>query len=164
MDCTIQFNRKKLGKVVYQKDAIVYTQDPQTLRDYVKQIYRWDTGTWQVGRKHRMWQGMSPIDWEFKMLMSEGVFFSLLFMLLPLWMYLWRGAWWAVPIDMAVLFISSLVCAVTEGRVDAALYAPLAIILRVTDCAVFLYSFIETVVIGRKVHGWFTVKRYVEGQ
>ena len=163
MDCTIQFNRKKLGKVVYQKDAIVYTQDPQTLRDYVKQIYRWDTGTWQVGRKHRMWQGVSPIDWEFKMLMSEGLFFSLLFMLLPLWMCLWKSAWWAVPIDMAVLFISSLVCAVTEGRVDAALYAPLAIILRITDCAVFLYSFIETVIIGRKVHGWFAVKRYAGG-
>ena len=164
MDCTIQFNRKKLGKVLYQKDAIVYTQDPQTWRDYIRQIYRWDTGTWQVGRKHRMWRGVSPIDWEFKLLMGEGILFSLLFMLLPLWMCLWKGAGYAIPIDIAVLFIASLVCAVTEGRPDAALYAPLAIVLRLTDCAVFLYSFVETVVLGRRIHGWFAVKRYSESQ
>src|SRR5262250_2018285 len=52
MDCTIQIHRKKLGKIVYQPQAIVSTQDPRTLRDYVKQMYRWHTGAWQVGQKY----------------------------------------------------------------------------------------------------------------
>src|SRR5438132_5552944 len=36
MDCTIQIHRKKLGKIIFQREAIVSTQDPRTLRDYVK--------------------------------------------------------------------------------------------------------------------------------
>ena len=60
MDCTIQVHRKKLGKIVYQKHAVVSTQDPRTLRDYVKQMYRWHTGAWQVGLKYGMLTG--PVE------------------------------------------------------------------------------------------------------
>jgi cellulose synthase/poly-beta-1,6-N-acetylglucosamine synthase-like glycosyltransferase len=50
MDCTIQIHRKKLGRIVYEKQAVVSTQDPRTLRDYVKQIYRGDKGPGHVGQ------------------------------------------------------------------------------------------------------------------
>ena len=73
MDCTIQIHRKKLGRIVYEKQAVVSTQDPRTLRDYVKQIYRWDNGTWQVGQKYGMLTGVKKIDWEYKLLMGEGI-------------------------------------------------------------------------------------------
>lgn len=160
MDVTIQFTRKRLGKALYQKKALVYTQDPRTLRDYVKQMYRWNTGAWQVGKKHHMLRGMTRIDWEYKLLMGEGIAFSLLFLLFPLWILLWPGALYAIPMDMAIFGIAALSCALADRRPDAVLYAPFAIVLRVTDCAVFLYSFCETVVFGRKIHGWFAVKRY----
>lgn len=160
MDVTIQVNRKKLGKVLYQNKAFVYTQDPRTLRDYIKQMYRWDTGCWQVGKKHHMWRGVSRIDWEYKLLMVEGIVFSLLFLLVPLWIRIWHGAAYAIPLDMTVFFGAAGICAITEGRADALRYAPFAIVLRVTDCAVFLYSFCETVLFARPVHGWFAVKRY----
>ncbi|MBV9481598.1 MAG: glycosyltransferase [Acidobacteria bacterium] len=64
MDCTIQVHRKQLGRIVYEADARVFTQDPSTLRDYVKQLYRWHTGAWQVGQKYAMFTGMSKIEWE----------------------------------------------------------------------------------------------------
>jgi cellulose synthase/poly-beta-1,6-N-acetylglucosamine synthase-like glycosyltransferase len=160
MDVTIQFNRKKLGRALYQSKAFVYTQDPRTLRDYIKQMYRWNTGTWQVGRKHHMLRGMARLDWEYKLLMGEGIAFSLLFLLLPLWIWLWHRAVYAIPMDMAVFGIAAAGCAVTDRRPDAILYAPFAVVLRVTDCAVFLYSFCETILFDRKIHGWFAVKRY----
>ena len=59
MDCTIQVHRKKLGRIIYQKHAIVSTQDPRTLRDYIKQMYRWHTGAWQVGLKYEMLTGLN---------------------------------------------------------------------------------------------------------
>ena len=111
MDCTIQVHRKKLGKIVYQKHAVVSTQDPRTLRDYVKQMYRWHTGAWQVGLKYGMLTGLSKIDLEYKLLMGEGVIFATLFLLLPVWLVLYpRLAFYGVGMDMIVLIFLSMIC------------------------------------------------------
>ncbi len=108
MDCTIQVHRKKLGRIVYQKHAVVSTQDPRTLRDYVKQMYRWHTGAWQVGLKYGMLTGLSKIDLEYKLLMGEGVIFAALFLLLPLWLVISpRLAFYGVGMDMMVLIFLS---------------------------------------------------------
>ena len=92
MDCTIQVHRKKLGKIIYQKRAVVSTQDPRTIRDYTKQMYRWHTGAWQVGMKYGMLTGLSKIDLEYKLLMGEGVIFATLFLLLPVWLVIFPQA------------------------------------------------------------------------
>src|SRR6202158_316666 len=83
MDCTIQVHRKKLGKIIYQKRAGAFTQDPNNLRGYVKQMYRWNVGAWQVGKKYGMISGLSKIDLEYKLLMGEGVFFATIILLSP---------------------------------------------------------------------------------
>ena len=161
MDCTIQVHRKKLGKIVYQKEAVVSTQDPRTLRDYVKQMYRWHTGAWQVGKKYGMITGRGKIDWEYKLLMGEGVVFGLLFLLLPVWLLFWpRIAFYAVGMDCVVLMLLSLICACCDWRTDVLFSSPLYGLLRFVDCSVFLYSFWKTVVQKKQVRGWFAVKRY----
>jgi biofilm PGA synthesis N-glycosyltransferase PgaC len=161
MDCTIQVHRKKLGKIVYQKHAVVSTQDPRTLRDYVKQMYRWHTGAWQVGRKYGMLTGLSKIDLEYKLLMGEGVIFATLFLLLPVWLLFFpRLAFYGVGMDMIVLVILSMICAVCDRRTDVFIYSPMYPLLRFVDCSVFLYSFWKVVVQKKQVRSWFAVKRY----
>jgi poly-beta-1,6-N-acetyl-D-glucosamine synthase len=161
MDCTIQVHRKKLGRIVYQKHAVVSTQDPRTLRDYVKQMYRWHTGAWQVGRKYGMLTGLSKIDFEYKLLMGEGVIFATLFLLLPVWLlFCPRLALYAVGMDMVVLVFLSLICAVCDRRIDVCMYALLYPSLRFLDCSIFLYSFWKVVIQKKEVRGWFAVKRY----
>jgi len=161
MDCTIQVHRKKLGKIVYQKRAVVSTQDPRTIRDYVKQMYRWHSGAWQVGMKYEMLTGLSKIDLEYKLLMGEGVVFATLFLLLPIWMFLYpRLACYAVGMDMMVLIFLSMICAVCDRRTDVCLYSLLYPLLRFVDCSVFLYSFWKVVIQKKQVRGWFAVKRY----
>jgi biofilm PGA synthesis N-glycosyltransferase PgaC len=161
MDCTVQVHHKKLGKIVYQKHAVVSTQDPRTLRDYVKQMYRWHTGAWQVGRKYGMLIGLSKIDLEYKLLMGEGVIFATLFLLLPVWLLLYpRLALYAVGMDMVVLVSLSLICAVCDRRIDVCMYALLFPALRFVDCSIFLYSFWKVVIQKKEVRGWFAVKRY----
>ena len=113
MDCTIQVHRKKLGKIVYQRKAVVSTQDPRTLRDYIKQMYRWHTGAWQVGRKYGMISGRSKIDWEYKLLMGEGVIFGLLFLLLPVWLRVLptsRALYGRHGLDGADVYVTDLRC------------------------------------------------------
>jgi poly-beta-1,6-N-acetyl-D-glucosamine synthase len=161
MDCTIQVHRKKLGRIVYQKRAVVSTQDPRTLRDYVKQMYRWHTGAWQVGRKYGMLTGLSKIDLEYKLLMGEGVVFATLFLLMPLWLLIYpRLAFYGVGMDMIVLVFLSMICGVCDRRVDVFIYSPMYPLLRFVDCSVFLYSFWKVVVQKKQVRGWFAVKRY----
>ncbi|HXP15772.1 MAG TPA: glycosyltransferase family 2 protein [Terriglobales bacterium] len=161
MDCTIQVHRKKLGRIIYQKRAVVSTQDPRTLRDYVKQMYRWHTGAWQVGRKYGMLTGLSKIDLEYKLLMGEGVVFATLFLLVPLWLLLYsRIAVYAVGMDLIVLVFLSLMCAICDRRMDVLLFSPLYPLLRTVDCSVFLYSFWKVVIQRKQVRGWFAVKRY----
>jgi biofilm PGA synthesis N-glycosyltransferase PgaC len=161
MDCTIQVHRKKLGKIVYQKHAVVSTQDPRTLRDYIKQMYRWHTGAWQVGRKYGMLTGLSKIDLEYKLLMGEGVIFATLFLLLPVWLVLYpRLAFYGVGMDMIVLMLLSMICGLCDRRTDVFLFSPMYPLLRFIDCSVFLYSFWKVVVQKKQVRGWFAVKRY----
>jgi len=161
MDCTIQVHRKKLGRILYQRDAVVSTQDPRTVRDYIKQIYRWDTGTWQVGQKYGMATGLSKIDWEFKLLMGEGLVFSALYLLLPaLLLVRPRIAAYGAGMDFAVLVVLAFVCAIRERRMDVITALPTYEVLRFVDCSVFLYSFWKTVIQRKQVRGWFAVKRY----
>jgi poly-beta-1,6-N-acetyl-D-glucosamine synthase len=161
MDCTIQVHRKKLGRIVYQKHAVVSTQDPRTLRDYVKQMYRWHTGAWQVGRKYGMLTGLSKIDLEYKLLMGEGVVFATLFLLMPLWLLIYpRLAFYGVGMDMIVLVFLSMICAACDRRVDVFIFSPMYPLLRFVDCSVFLYSFWKVVIQKKQVRGWFAVKRY----
>lgn len=161
MDCTIQIHRKKLGRIVYQRDAVVSTQDPRTVRDYIKQIYRWDTGTWQVGQKYGMASGLSKIDWEFKLLMGEGLIFSTLYLLLPgLLLVRPKIAFYGAGMDFSVLVVLAFVCAIRERRTDVIVALPTYEVLRFVDCSVFLYSFWKTVIQRKQVRGWFAVKRY----
>jgi len=161
MDCTIQVHRKKMGRIVYGPEARVFTQDPSTIRDYIKQMYRWHTGAWQIGQKYEMFTGLSKIDWEYKLLMGEGAFFGLLYLLLPLWLMVFRKfAFVAVGMDGLALMLLSLVCAVSESRIDVFTSSPMYVLLRFVDCSVFLYSFWKTVILRKQVRGWFAVTRY----
>jgi peptidoglycan-N-acetylglucosamine deacetylase len=52
MDITITLSRYG-HRVVYNPDAIAYTEAPETIREFFKQRYRWTYGRFQVIAKHR---------------------------------------------------------------------------------------------------------------
>ncbi|MDA3626983.1 glycosyltransferase family 2 protein [Saccharopolyspora sp. WRP15-2] len=49
---TFEVYQKQLGKVGFTPAAVAATQDPGTLKDYVKQCKRWALGLWQTVRLH----------------------------------------------------------------------------------------------------------------
>jgi len=161
MDCTIQIHRKKLGKIIYQPKALVFTQDPSNLRSYIRQMYRWDVGAWQVGKKYRMVSGLGRVDFEYKLLMGEGIIFATIFLLIPVWLLLWPGR---VSLlmggEFAFQIILSMVCAVCDRRKDVVLSSFAFPVLRFIDCVVFLAAFWKVMVRRQQIHTWFAVKRY----
>jgi cellulose synthase/poly-beta-1,6-N-acetylglucosamine synthase-like glycosyltransferase len=52
---TFEVHAKRLGRIAFRPGAaIAYTQDPDTLRDYAKQVRRWNLGFWQTLRRHKL--------------------------------------------------------------------------------------------------------------
>ncbi|MEZ2389765.1 glycosyltransferase [bacterium RCC_150] len=52
---TFEIHAKKLGRIAFHPSAAVaYTQDPDTMKDYIKQVRRWILGFWQTVRRHHM--------------------------------------------------------------------------------------------------------------
>ena len=162
MDCTIQVHRKKLGKIVYQKRAVVSTQDPQNdsrLRQAdVPLAHRRLAGGHEVRNADRAFEdrsGIQAVDGRRRYLRNlVSAAAGLAGALSP------RLAFSAVGMDMVVLVFLSLICAVCDRRIDVCMYSPLYPLLRFVDCSVFLYSFWKVVVQKKEVRGWFAVKRY----
>jgi poly-beta-1,6-N-acetyl-D-glucosamine synthase len=161
MDVTIQIHRKKLGKIVYQPEANVITQDPSTLADYYKQMRRWHTGTWQISRKHHLIRGVRKIDFEFKLLMFEGLILSVFILCFPIGLAFWPKTFLSgLLIDATVLLVVSIFCGIMDRRWDVIYYYPTYEFLRVVDAFVFLKSFWDITIMKRDLHNWFSVRRY----
>jgi cellulose synthase/poly-beta-1,6-N-acetylglucosamine synthase-like glycosyltransferase len=79
---TFEVYQKRLGKVAFTLDAVAVTQDPDNLRDYVRQITRWGLGLWQTVRRHpprcNLFSAMLTV------LLLELLTSSMFFLLLPL--------------------------------------------------------------------------------
>jgi glycosyltransferase involved in cell wall biosynthesis len=51
---TFEVHAKRLGRIAFHPNiALAYTQDPDTVGEYVRQIRRWSLGYWQTVRLHR---------------------------------------------------------------------------------------------------------------
>lgn len=160
MDVTIQIYRRGLGPILYASSAQVTTQDPLTLRDYGKQIRRWNTGAWQIGRKFRMWGGSEKIDLEFQFLMGEGLLCAILLFVSAISALTHPMMRYPLLSDMLVCFAMSLVCAIRERRLDVLVYSPLYVVLRFFDCLVFISCFVAAVVLNKPNREWGNLQRY----
>jgi cellulose synthase/poly-beta-1,6-N-acetylglucosamine synthase-like glycosyltransferase len=168
MDWTIQIHRKNLGRTFYVPEAIVYTQDPATLQDYLRQIQRWYTGAWQVIRKHHIPFRMKKIDWELGLLCFEGLAYGLLFTLTPFllpllllshWAWFWTIALYA-SYDLFMVSGLALYSAVRNRRLDIFLQFPLFYITRYLNACVFLQSFYWVYIKQEVILRWHRAKRY----
>ena len=161
MDLTVQIHRKRLGRIRYSARAVVQTQDPRRIREYVGQLTRWYSGTWQVMRLHRLPFGRQRLDAEFALLVGEGLFYSLLVLALPLLAYLWPTAtlhW--ILLDQSVFAIAAIACGWRLRRFDVLLWFPLYAPLRVIGSIVWVRTFWLEVVRRRTLRTWFAVARY----
>jgi poly-beta-1,6-N-acetyl-D-glucosamine synthase len=165
MDLTVQIHRKRLGRIRFAQDAIVYTQDPRRIRDYVGQLTRWYCGTWQVMRLHRLPFGRQRLDAEVALLIGEGLAYSLLVLAIPVLAWLWPTATlrWLL-LDQVVFALAAVMCAWRLRRLDVLLWFPTFVPLRVIGCVVWIRTFWLEVIRRRTLRTWFSVARYDTGR
>jgi poly-beta-1,6-N-acetyl-D-glucosamine synthase len=129
--------------VIYVRDAVVITADPQDLlRSYTRQLIRWNGGAWSCTRQLKMWGSTRRIALETQLVMSEGLVTSVLLLLLPVWIYLFPKTvetW--LTIDGGFMLFSATVVSLTQKRWDILMYSPAYVFLRFVDSYLFLRSF-----------------------
>jgi hypothetical protein len=79
---TFEVYQKRLGKVGFTLHAVAITQDPDNLRDYIRQTKRWAVGLWQTVRRHPPRANLFTA--MLVLLLLELITSSVMFFLLPL--------------------------------------------------------------------------------
>lgn len=152
MDMTFLIHRKKLGKIVYTPKAIVITQDPKTIKEFLKQIDRWYTGFWQCILKHKVPWGGQILDAELTLLGLDGVFngFLSLFLLLALPILFIKNpniVYYPFLFDLIFFVIPTVTyTAIMHKTAKLFIYIPFFYPLRIISGLVFLKSFFKVVI------------------
>lgn len=162
MDLTVQVHRHK-GTVLYVPKAIVYTQDPSTLKDYNKQILRWYRGFWQVVLKHKVlsiFQKKQRIDWYMLLLIFDAILFNRAAWLIMLLMYMPQNALGLLALDVGTAFAVALYGAFRTGRWDCIYKFPICYFIAYLNIYSYVRALIEIVVLRKELLAWNKVARY----
>jgi len=155
---TVQLQR--LGKqIVYVPDACVMTQDPRTLKDFIGQLLRWDRGTWQVIKAHKLMRVNSALDWYVGSLILEQGLFTLFLLLLPLLVWLYPVfILLGLCIDQVIVAVYAMMTARRDRRWDVLAAFPSFILLRMLSA--FLFSWSYLLELRTAETKWFKPERY----
>lgn len=166
-DVTMQLHRKKLGPIQYITGAVAYTQDPKTVRDFVKQITRWYRGLMQGVRTHGIGRQLKRIDAYLSYQILQNVwFFATYFVVVPAIALLQGSAAVlaaAFLYDVAVTWLLTVGVAAFARRWDILAAFPHIYALRWLSVSIFLKALFEVVVLGKfknTTGAWTTVERY----
>lgn len=152
LDFTYRLHENKM-KIIYDKKAISYTQDPATLKGYINQMRRWYAGGWQNLLKHYKIANRPLNALELSLMYIEGVIFSLLLFLFPI-LNINFFKFFILPYFIFQLIIG-VYSSIVRKRFDLLFYAPLYIILNFVNAYVFLEQFFIEIIIRKKNLVWF---------
>ncbi|MDB5165062.1 MAG: hypothetical protein JWL89_688 [Candidatus Saccharibacteria bacterium] len=167
-DITLQFHRQKLGKIRYIPNAVNFTQDPQTLRDFCKQTARWHRGFFQGVRRHKIGRRAQPIDLYIGYQLTETVLYlAQIFILLPLLIFSTHPHRWSIiPLFMLteyfMICIIAIFTAAAAKRPISLSVVPVFYLMRMLELGIFTMAFFEVIVLRRfqqQTIGWQTENR-----
>lgn len=166
MDHTFEIQRRKLGKIKFANDAHVVTQDPRTLKDFIKQLDRWYSGFWQCVLKHNVPWGGQIFDAEVALMAIEGLVNSLASASLIAILFFLRGRYglliYPLLFDLFLFLIPTMILfAIKRKTFVHFLLIPQFYFLRFLSAILFLKSFIK-VALATKFRLQWNTKRYGE--
>ncbi len=157
LDFTYRLHQKNL-KVFYDRRAVVLTQDPITVTQYMNQMRRWFGGGLQCLIKHYNLATTRPqIALELSLIYMEGVAFSMLLFVLPI-----------ISLRFYVMMILSYLIIATalgifaswkERRIEL-IFIPIPYLFIVyVNSYIFLEQVMKEVILKRKNLIWFKPER-----
>jgi len=167
-DITLQVHRKKLGNILYIPQAVNYTQDPQSLRDFCNQNLRWMRGFFQGVKKYGIGLHGQRVDMYLGLQMFLTLFFLVqLFVISPLLVFSNDNGWLIVLYMLAIDFIINFSIAFSASflakRWNLVGVMPYFYFLRSIEIGITVIAFFEVFALHKfnddKAIGWSTAGR-----
>ncbi|HSW88547.1 MAG TPA: glycosyltransferase family 2 protein [Candidatus Saccharimonadales bacterium] len=158
LDFTYQYHENKL-KLTFCKKAIVYTQDPSTLRDYITQLRRWHAGNWQNLIKHKTVLNKPANALELSLIYLEGLIFPLLLivaLVLNIKVFLFFSITY-----LTIILLFALYGAKRDKRWDLIIHVPAYFFASFINYAIFIEQLIREVAFSKKNLTWSQSQRKV---
>ncbi len=166
-DLTLQIHRKKLGKIKYIPEAVNYTQDPRTIKDFYDQTQRWYRGFFQGIKRYNIGLSIHRIDLSVLILLGDLLLFLiqvcissyiLLFATEKI-IYLQQF----IILDFSVLVFLVFYVAIVTKRPRTLLTLFYYYFLKTFELLIYLKAFTEVIVLrkkfGSKKTGWSVGER-----
>lgn len=160
-DMDLTLNAASRGyRIVYEKEAKAYTNDPPNLSSYIRQTSRWDSGFLQNVRKHFR---HVPLRLKLQMLLIifENTFLSFFFLavipslfsnlFLPVFLLL---------LDLALTGIFALYGTLKLSRSDLILAIPLFLLMRIVNFIIWIKCVLRELVLRKPDLEWHRADRY----
>ncbi len=148
-------------KVVLQEKAIVYTQDPNNLKSYFRQLYRWYSGGWYCLRKNISILKKPNNALILSLIYLENLIMGGALLLSPL-LLLWNAKYFLLFLAFTWLIVGLLA---TYGifktkRYNLFFYIPHQYILTFGEQVIFFYTFFKEIILNKKNLTWYKADRY----
>ena len=165
-DLTLQIHRKRLGRIRFIPEAVNYTQDPRTIRDFYSQTLRWQRGFFQGLKTYRVGLHARPIDAGIVYQMAESVYYlAQLLIVIPL-LLLTSASYGAVFLlllgDYIAVIVLAIFSAIAAKRPMILSTLTYFYVLRLIELIGFVQSFVEIFILRKfkkTARGWQTEGR-----
>lgn len=163
-DLTLQIHRKRLGRIRFIPEAVNFTQDPKTLRDFYKQTARWQRGFFQGVRAYRIGTRRQRIDISIGyQLLETCVYVAQVGFIFPYLAFVHHNIKLVGIIilgDYLVLCVLAVLSAAAAKRPSLLLAVPYYFPMRLLELYIFLAAFVEVIILRRfnsmSTVGWET--------
>ncbi len=162
MDLTLQVHRNG-GQVMYVPEAIVYTQDPATIKDYIKQVIRWQRGGWQVFKKHHVgsFKKKQPVDFMILFLTADAFLFNrFLWLIIGILLLPLKYLMFIFALEILLMFGIACYSSIKNSRLDIIYKFPLYFWINYINTFTFFKTFYEVIIKKQNVLDWNKVKRF----
>lgn len=156
LDFTYKHHRKNL-KIAFCNEAIVYTEDPSSVTDYITQLRRWYGGNWQNLIKHKSVLNKPNNALELSIIFFEGLIFPFLLLLaltFNIKVFLFYYLSYTVIISLFAAY-----CAYKDKRIDVLFAAPIHLFVSFINYTIFIEQFVKEVILRKKNVTWIQPKR-----
>lgn len=162
-DVTLQVHRKRLGKMIFIPNAINYTQDPPTFRDFRKQSMRWYRGFFQGIKAYRIGLRRQRIDIGIGFQLLQTLVFALQILVLLPFVLITTHQWIVLPTAICIDFLFTggivILAAIAARRWNMLGVLPFYYILRAAEVIMYFTAFVEVILLKRFTRptiGWDT--------
>jgi cellulose synthase/poly-beta-1,6-N-acetylglucosamine synthase-like glycosyltransferase len=150
-------------KIVYETSAVVYTQDPNNLKSYCRQLNRWYSGGWTCLRKNKSIIKKPNNALILFFIYLEGLVGGLLFILSPLLiLFDWKFFLLFVGIQFLMVSGTLMYGAIKRKELHLFKYIPHHYLLNIADNYIFIKTFFKEIIFKKKNKNlvWDKPKRY----